>query len=312
MINRSLKRILITGVSGFLGRALARYFSGQGASVFGTDRLAAENAPLADLQAYAALTLPEARFEKLLDDWRPQVVIHCAGHASVPKSMEDPVTDYQGGPALTFYVLDAIRRMAPRCGFVFLSSAAVYGNPGKLPVSEDHPLQPISVYGYHKWQGELICKEFASVYGLRTVSARIFSAYGPGLRRQVMWDIVRKALTCSTVQLEGTGQESRDFIHTEDIVQGLEIIINNAVMQGEAYNLASGQETKIADLAALLLDSLDIKSNIVFSGQSPSGVPRNWKADIGLMGTFGFAPQMSLGNGVRNFAQWARSQLQGG
>ncbi len=312
MINRSLKRILITGASGFLGRAIARHFSRQGVSVFGMDRLAAEHAPLADLKAYAALTLPEARFERLLDDWRPEAVIHCAGRASVPKSMENPADDYQEGPALTFYVLDSIRRIAPECGFIFLSSAAVYGNPSKLPISEDSPLIPISVYGYHKWQGESICKEFASIYGVKTVSARIFSAYGPGLRRQVMWDIVHKALTCSTVQLEGTGQESRDFIHAEDIVRGLEIIVNNAAMQGEVYNLASGQETKIVDLAALLLDSLNIKSNIVFSGQSPSGVPKNWKADIGFLKTFGFVPQVPLDSGARNFAQWARSELQGG
>lgn len=312
MINRSLKRILITGVSGFLGRALARHFAWQGASVFGIDRLAAENASRADLKAYAALTLPEARFERLLDDWRPEAVIHCAGRASVPKSMENPADDYQEGPALTFYVLDSIRRITPECGFVLLSSAAVYGNPGKLPIPEDSPLMPVSVYGYHKWQSELLCKEFTSMYGLKTVSARIFSAYGPGLRRQVMWDVVRKALTCSTVQLEGTGQESRDFIHTEDIVRGLELIMDNATMQGEVYNLASGQETKIVDLAALLLDSLNSKSTIVFSGQSPSGVPKNWRADIGLMRTFGFAPQISLDSGARNFAQWARSELQGG
>ena len=195
MINQHkgrLNRVLITGVAGFLGSAIARHFSQRGVLVYGIDRSSMENAPMTDLKSYLALTLPDSKFSSLLSEWQPQAVIHCAGRASVPQSMEDPASDYRDGPALTFYLLDSLRRFAPNCSFVFLSSAAVYGNPESLPVGEDQPPAPISIYGFHKWQSEILCAEFARIYNINVASARLFSAYGIGLRRQVIWTLLKK------------------------------------------------------------------------------------------------------------------------
>ncbi len=154
-----------------------------------------ENAATADLKDYAVLSLPDPRLEQLLTSWKPDVCIHAAGRASVPQSMADPASDYSDGPALTLAVLDALRRCVPDCAFVLLSSAAVYGNPPILPVNEEQAPNPISAYGYHKWQSEILCQEFASLFGIRAISVRLFSVYGAGLRRQVMWDLTYKALT---------------------------------------------------------------------------------------------------------------------
>ena len=186
-----MKKILITGAAGFIGRALARHFTKQQYKVYGIDRIPSENAPLADLMGYEQIELPNPHLIKLLANWQPDVLIHCAGRASVPAAMQDPHADFHDGPVLTFELLDALRQNLPECAFILLSSAAVYGNPSRLPVSEDALLQPVSAYGYHKWQSEMMCAEFANVFGLRTASARVFSAYGPGLRRQVIWDIVQ-------------------------------------------------------------------------------------------------------------------------
>jgi UDP-glucose 4-epimerase len=304
------KRILITGASGFLGKAVARYFTRQGYVTFGVGRSFAEN-PAADLRQYEQIDLPSPRFIQLLADQTPDALIHCAGRASVPAAMQDPRADYVDGPVLTFETLEALRKNLPNCAFIFLSSAAVYGNPSSLPVSETAPIQPISAYGYHKWQSEIICAEFAEVFGLRTASARIFSAYGAGLRRQVMWDIAHKALTQPEVRLQGTGQESRDFIHKDDIARGLEIILSNAPMCGEAYNLASGAETAIAELANLILREIDVAAPITFSGELPSGTPKNWRADIQQISKLGFQPQVSLQAGISSFAAWSRNEIQG-
>jgi nucleoside-diphosphate-sugar epimerase len=92
-----------------------------------------------------------------------------------------------------------------------------------------------------------------TVYGLATASVRIFSAYGPGLRRQVLWDICQKVITQKTLILQGTGQESRDFIHALDIAKAFRVIACDAPMQGEVYNLASGQEVTVRELATLVL-----------------------------------------------------------
>jgi len=306
-----MKKILVTGAAGFIGRALARYLTKQQHNVFGIDRIAPENAPLADLHYYEQIELPNLHLAQMFANWQPDILIHCAGRASVPAAMQDPHADYVDGPVLTFQLLETLRQNLPKCAFILLSSAAVYGNPLHLPVSEDAPIQPISAYGYHKWQSEMICTEFANVFHLRTASARVFSAYGPGLRRQVMWDIVQKALTQPEIRLQGTGQESRDFIHVQDIACGLEIILKNALMQGEAYNLASGYETKIVDLADLIMEQLPIKSKPVFSGELPAGTPRNWEADITKISTLGFFPHVSLAEGISGFISWAFREIKG-
>ena len=156
-----------------------------------------------------------------------------------------------------------------------------------------------------------MCAEFANVFGLRTASARVFSAYGPGLRRQVIWDIVHKALTQPEIRLQGTGQESRDFIHVHDIARGLEAILINALLHGEGYNLASGVETRIADLAGLILREIENPPPLTFSGELPPGTPNNWQADIKQISKLGFQPRVSLDDGITNFVAWCRNEIQG-
>ena len=121
--------------------------------------------------------------------------------------------------------------------------------PCRCPVSETHKPAPLSPYGYHKLQCELLCEEFARLFALPTATARIFSAYGPGLRRQVVWDIFERVLTTGALVLHGTGAESRDFIHATDIARALVRLADMAPCQGEVYNVASGEEVTIAGLA---------------------------------------------------------------
>jgi len=213
-----MKIVLITGVAGFIGRYVARHFSSQGWSVIGIGTSPPENAPLANLTKYFCLKLPSSDLNEILQKHPPLICIHCAGRASVGLSISEPSLDFYTNSVITFELLNAIRLHASNCKLIFLSSAAVYGNPQLLPVSETQTVAPISPYGFHKLMCEQMCLEFTKVYGLQTASLRIFSAYGPGLRRQVVWDICQKAITQGSLLLQGTGQESRDFIHAlEDV-----------------------------------------------------------------------------------------------
>jgi len=306
-----MKTVVITGVAGFIGRYVARYFSQQEWKVIGTDNSPPENAPLGDLSIYQRLQLPDPEFSKLLQTYSPNALIHCAGRASVALSVSDPSPDFYSNTLLTFNILEALRVNAPACKFIFLSSAAVYGNPSKLPISETHPVSPISPYGFHKLQGEQICLEFAKIYNQPTASIRIFSAYGAGLRRQVMWDICQKAIYQKSLILQGTGTESRDFIHAHDIARALSVIIDHAPMQGEVYNLGSGREATIIELANIMLVSLSKDVDVQFDGNIPTGNPINWRADISLIKTLGFTPKVKLDHGVKIFANWCQAELVG-
>lgn len=301
-----MKTALITGVAGFLGRHIARQFARDGWRVAGIDEVPAENAP--PLARYARLKLP-ADLAPLLRDEQPAVCIHCAGRASVPLSLDDPAGDFLGNVALTFELLDALRRHAPRCHFILLSSAAVYGNPPTLPVRESDPVAPLSPYGWHKRQAELLCEEFAACYALPTTIVRIFSAYGPGLRRQVVWDVCERLILTRRLALRGTGDESRDFIHAGDVAHALALLAARTPDRCETFNLASARETTIAELARLAAESLGVKLEPVFDGADTHGQPRNWRADISRIAALGFTPQVSLEDGVRGVAMWARAEL---
>jgi len=303
--------ILITGVAGFIGRYVARYFLELGWSVIGIDSSASENAPLASLAAYYTLRLPDSKLNEILQKHQPDVFIHCAGRAAVSLSMSEPTPDFYANTVVTYEVLNSLRLNAPHCRFICLSSAAVYGNPESLPISETQTPAPVSPYGFHKLQSEVLCREFTQVYGLATASVRIFSAYGPGLRRQVLWDICQKVITQKTLILQGTGQESRDFIHALDIAKAFRVIACDAPMQGEAYNLASGQEVTVRELATLVLNTLESNCTPQFDSVVPSGTPLNWQADVSKLGALGFSASVPLERGVKTFANWCLAELVG-
>jgi UDP-glucose 4-epimerase len=306
-----MSTVLVTGGAGFLGRQVTREFSNSGSRVICLDAVPPENAPAGTSIRYHQLLLPSHALTELLQNERPDVCVHCAGRASVPFSMTDPAADFRDNTILTFEVLDALRRAAPHCGFLFLSSAAVYGNPATLPVREDQRCAPLSPYGFHKWMCELLCQEFAQVHGLRTAVVRIFSAYGAGLRRQVVWDICAKALASGKLALRGTGDESRDFIHATDIARALVLLAARGEWNGAVYNLASGNETTIRALAVQLVALLGCDVVPQFDGVCSAGEPLRWQADIGKIRELGFAPRVALDRGLATVATWARAELGG-
>ncbi len=307
----SNKIALVTGVTGFIGRYVARYFSEQGWSVIGIGTSPPENAPLANLTKYYCLKLPNSNLHEILQERSPSICIHCAGRASVGLSVSEPASDFYTNSIVTFELLNALRIYSPKCKFIFLSSAAVYGNPESLPVRETQTVAPISPYGFHKLMCEQLCLEFTKIYALPTASLRIFSAYGPGLRRQVLWDICQKAITQSSLLLQGTGQESRDFIHALDIARALSVVVESAPMEGEIYNLGTGREVTIYELATMVLESLEQNCQLQFDGVVPTGNPLNWQADISKLKSIGFTPTVELERGVKTFVNWCRAELVG-
>jgi UDP-glucose 4-epimerase len=301
------QRVLITGIGGFLGGYVAAECARRGWQVFGLDAMAARRLPEGVIFRQGQLPGPE--IVESLREWQPTALIHCAGRASVPQSFADPGGDFQHGVVLTFSMLEALRRHAPGCRFVLLSSAAVYGDPESLPVCETSRVRPLSPYGYHKRQCELLVEEYAALHGIRGVSARVFSAYGPGLRRQVVWDICSRSLREGRLALKGTGCESRDFIHAADVASALVCLIERADARGETINVAAGRETTIAELASLLLEYLRLPFAPEFDGVLPGGDPANWRADIARLSALGFKPSVSLEAGLAETAAWCLEEL---
>lgn len=308
------QRILVTGAAGFIGRQLTTALAKCDRQVFGVDRVPcpASGAFVDRLAGWRELAIPSAQFEGALRELRPDVLIHAAAPASVSASVETPAADFHGAVPTFFDLLDAVRRLAPGCRVVFLSSAAVYGDPAVLPIAEDLPPAPISPYGFHKLLCETLATEFHRLYGVRICTARVFSAYGPGLRRQVLWDICQKALQQPLVELIGKGDETRDFIHVQDICRAVICIVDRASFQGEVYNVASGIETSVRALAEGILAALqDLYGGeycLRFSGQRRPGDPVRWRANIERVQSLGFAPTVEMSHGTRDYVEWVAQQ----
>ncbi|MEO6052651.1 MAG: NAD-dependent epimerase/dehydratase family protein, partial [Chthoniobacterales bacterium] len=180
--------------------------------------------------------------------------------------------------------------------------------PAQLPVCETFETLPLSAYGFHKHMSEVLCRSYSQLYAVPTAIARIFSAYGEGLRKQVLWDLCsRLAAEPSTLTLKGNGLESRDFIHAKDVSRGILAIATQGKFDADIYNLASGKETPIRHLAELLVKEFGEKTVLEFDGIQPDGNPKNWQADITRLCALNFSPDVKLTQGVRDYVKWFRS-----
>jgi UDP-glucose 4-epimerase len=282
---------------------------GVGFTVVGLGRGARENAPLPWLSEYHQIELPSPRVVELLTRTRPDIIVHCAGRASVESSFLTPLADYHQNTLMVVELLEALRQVGSSAKFLLISSAAVYGNPERQPITEDSRKSPLSPYGFHKLEAELACQKYAELFGVRIAVARVFSAYGVGLRRQVVWDIARRAICDDEVRLRGTGHESRDFIHGKDVARALLAIAESTLEGGEVINVANGREVPIIELAELIVSAVAPGKRLTFTGEPSSGAPLNWCADVLRLKKLGFSPSIGFEGGVSDGAKWVRDEL---
>lgn len=301
--------ILITGCDGFLGRHLASQFSALGARVIGIGSQRAPDPGAALPFRRETISLERGALLSLLDGQVPDLCIHAAGPASVPASVEAPLADFSRAVPPALELLEALRELGGRTKFLLLSSAAVYGNPDRLPISEDQPTKPISPYGFHKQMTELAAAEYHSVYGMPVSMVRIFSAYGQGLRKQVVWDLCRRAVSEGELHVFGTGGETRDFIHVDDVVHAVEMIARHAAFAGEVFNVATSEETSIGQLAGWVAEEAGLAQPPVFDGTVCLGAPRNWRADTKRLEDLGWVPRWQAEKGLRQTIQWSLEEL---
>jgi UDP-glucose 4-epimerase len=261
-----------------------------------------------NLRNFSTMNLPDKTFISLIGEFQPALLIHCAGSASVPYSMQEPYEDFREAAGVTAFILETLRNYMPSCHFVFLSSAAVYGNPQKLPVSEEAHCRPISPYGYHKYICEMLCREYKSIYNIKSSVMRIFSAYGERLRKQIVFDLCRKFSDPSVkrVELFGTGNETRDFIHARDIAHAIECV-HTAEAPG-VFNVASGIQTRIGEVVEMIKDCFRSTKEIVYSGSTRPGDPLYWQADISRLSSLGFRQEVRLEEGIMNYCRWFKAE----
>jgi UDP-glucose 4-epimerase len=274
-------KLLITGARGFVGSSLAEYAAQEGCEVLGIGRTA--QAPPGWPGSYAWADVALSDVTPIFNGFRPDVVVHCAGSASVSSSLVSPLDDLRATVLTLANTLDGIRRSEVRPFLIYPSSAAVYGNPVQLPVREDGPCSPISPYGFHKLAAEQLVHEYVTCHQLRAVICRIFSVVGKKQKRLLLWDLYQQFIGPSPeVVLQGTGDESRDFIHIDDLCATMlhfAQLADASFTDGSIVNVASGVETSVRSVAHLVKRTLVSEKPVIFSGKPRFGDPGRWVAD---------------------------------
>lgn len=293
-------KILIIGSKGFIGQNLVRYFQQKKYKVFKADVVV----DYTDTDRYFLIDASNSDYNTVFHYEKYDLCINCSGAASVPDSLKNPMRDYYLNTVNVFKILTAINQFQPECKFINMGSAAVYGNPISLPVLESAERAPLSPYGFHKLQAEQICDEFYKFFKLKTCSLRIFSVYGNGLQKQLFWDLNQKALSGTPIELFGTGNESRDFIHVHDLARAIELVALNSEFKADVINIGNGQEVVIKDVVAAFFSLFKDEVKYTFSGTTRKGDPLNWKADIKKLSSYGYAPSVDMKEGLRQYYEW--------
>ena len=298
------KKTVVTGANGFLGRHVARLLSSKGHSVIGIghgewQREEWESWGLSEWHC-ADVTL------QVLEQHggTPSLIIHCAGSGSVSFSLEDPIGDFERTVVTTAHVLEYVRTAAPSCGVVYPSSASVYGGVEEMPIREGCQAAPISQYGVHKLMAEQMVTSYARQFGASAAVVRLFSVYGCGLRKQLLWDACRK-LTNGDGVFMGTGDEVRDWLHVEDAAELLIAAGDHASTGCPTVNGGSSVGTTVREVLVYLCRCLFEDGRMpTFSGAQRIGDPSRFVAEIDLAKAWGWSPKRHWKHGVEEYAAW--------
>jgi nucleoside-diphosphate-sugar epimerase len=293
-----MTRAAVVGAAGFIGSHLCRYLQRRGADVLGIDRQEIGEKIGTAIRG----EFPDPRVCEAIAAHRAQQIYLLAGTSSVTVSLADPVADLSGNARDTLLFLEWLRRNDLRPTVVFVSSAAVYGDPPALPATIATPVHPISPYGISKLAGELYMRLYGRLHALDARVVRPFSIYGPRLRKQVVWDMLVKLHQPEPAALFGTGQETRDFVYVDDLCAAL-VFVGEAGSPAGIYNVCSGQETSIATIAHQLSEFTG-RPPLAFTGKSRPGDPLRWRGECAELRTLGWHPQVSLHEGLRATVDW--------
>ncbi|MBN2550037.1 MAG: NAD-dependent epimerase/dehydratase family protein [Anaerolineales bacterium] len=294
---------LITGVAGFLGSNLANYLVREGHQVRGIDDLSAGDpeAVSQDVLFTRGDVNDRPKLWTLLQDI--DCVYHLAARVSVPESVLYPREYNATNVGGTVSLMEAMRDVGVR-RVVFISSGAVYGDQGAQPLKESATPNPRSPYAVSKLAAEYYVHTIGDLWGIETVSLRVFNAYGPGQHLPashppVIPNFLRQVLRGGSVVMHGDGGQTRDYVFVDDVVSAMISASTAPSINHLVINVGSGSETSIRDLLRAIMEVTGLKAEAIVNPRNDPGVSR-MRADLGLAREkLGYQARFSLEDGLR-------------
>jgi UDP-glucose 4-epimerase len=306
------QRVLVTGGAGFIGSELVRQLAGDGANVTVIDNLVnGKPGNLSDVDC--RLVTGDIRDQALIKELMGQndQVFHlaCLG---VRHSIHSPLENHQVNAEASLRLLMAARDAQVK-KFIYVSSSEVYGTARHVPMDEDHPTFPMTVYGASKLAGECYTRAFGETYKLPSVVVRPFNSFGPrchheGDSGEVIPKFLLRLLAGRELFIFGDGEQTRDFTYVADTARGIIAAGKSADAVGQTINLGSGKEismNRLAEIAKDVVGKPDAK--ITYLDPRPGDVLRLYANSNKARELANFAPTTTLKAGLKNLLRWYQS-----
>jgi UDP-glucose 4-epimerase len=302
MLAKSGMKLLITGAAGFLGSALANRLVREGHQVRGLDDLSTGDSSRlnADVDFTRADVCDRPKLWALLQD--VDCVYHLAAKVSVPESVLHPREYNKVNVGGTVSVMEAMRDVGVQ-RVVLISSGAVYGDKQQQPLSEETPPDPRSPYAVSKLAAEHYVRTIGALWGIETVGLRVFNAYGPGQpmptdHAPVIPRFLRLAVRGGTMVIHGKGEQKRDFVYLDDVVESMVAAATAPNVNRLVINVGSGEDLSITSLVQHIAECVGASVDWMFLEDQDPG-PSRMCADIRLARKLlGYRPRVKLAEGL--------------
>lgn len=322
-ISAMAEKVLITGGAGFIGSNIARALVRRGDKVTVLDAMlplyGGNLFNLQEIRDEVEFVKGDIRDKELVEKLvkGKDVIFNLAAQVSYIDSKEKPFLDLDINGAGHLTVLEAVRQQAPGAKVLFSSSRLVYGKILTVPVQENHPTDPLSIYGIHKLLGEKYYRYFTDTYGLHTVSVRIPNPYGPRQQMKhskysiVGW-FVRQAMENKTITVFGDGSQERDYLYVDDIVDAFLRLAEKGAT-GQVYNIGTHERVRFVDMVDAVLAEVGsgCKKHVPWPEDYEKNETGDYVADTGKIKKLtGWEPQINLGEGIKKMVRYYKENRQ--
>ncbi|MEW5895445.1 MAG: NAD-dependent epimerase/dehydratase family protein [Candidatus Omnitrophota bacterium] len=293
---------VVTGGAGFIGSHLASYLSDRGKRVVAIDNgtfRGPDNLQLMNIKAeFIEKSITDPAVFESLESCEVDTIYHLASPANVPFSVRRPLEDFKVNMQGTLNVLEFAREK--KAQVIFPSTVSVYAKDSAKPISEKAEIHASSPYAAAKIGGENYCYAYTNCYGVRTVVARLFNVYGPGMNKYVIHDFIRKLqANPKSLTIMGTGQQVREYTYIDDVVRAF-VLLAERGESGTAYNVGTGIPVRIIDLAKMIIEEMGLKDvELICTNEEAVGDIQEWYGDITRLNKLGFEPQVAFREGLK-------------
>jgi len=228
-------------------------------------------------------------------------VFHNAAQPGIRISVEHPEKAHEVNATGTLNLLEAALNASVK-KVINASSSSVYGKVSYLPFDEEHPNMPVSPYGVSKLAAEHYCRVFTEIYGLKTISLRYFTVFGPRMRPDLAIHIfTKKALNSEPIEIYGDGEKTRDFTYIDNIIEGNMLAMERG---SSAYNIGGGERVSINDLARKIVAITGSQSEIIYMSALKGDAEHTWADVSKARKEIGYEPRIGLDEGLKRYVQW--------